>query len=347
MEVIVLVLSIPVLFFLLSAMVGYYLSGPGYEGPVSDHFDGKQFINPGGVKAKGPKDIFKWMREGREKRIWKEDHTPPMEKDLPDTKEGETRITFINHSSFLIQTDGVNLLLDPVFSKYASPFQFAGPKRMRQPGISLDSLPRIDLVLLSHNHYDHLDLPTLTRLYKRDQPKFIVPLGVDRFLGGKGFRDVTALDWWEKASAKQLEVTATPAQHFSGRGLFDRDRTLWCGYAINSSKHKVYFVGDSGYGDFFSEIGERLGRIDAAIIPIGAFKPRWFMQPIHVSPEEAVQVHEDVGSPLSIACHFGTFPLADDSMGEPEARLKELLRGRNGKGSNFCVPVHGQSFIID
>ena len=337
---------IVVSFFLSVWIIGYWLSAPAYKGPVSDHFDGKKFINPGGVEAKGFKEIFKWMREGRAPRIWKEDLTPPPYQKVKASKNGECIITFINHSSFLIQVDGLHILTDPVWSKYASPFQFTGPKRMKQPGLEIHALKKVDYVLLSHNHYDHLDLRSLKELERLYAPEFITPLGVDLFLIKKGIRNVKAMDWWQHIQLGQLSLWSTPAQHFSSRGLFDRNKTLWCGFALKSDNHNIYYVGDSGYGDFFKEIGDRLGPFDASIIPIGAFKPEWFMQPIHVNPAQAIQIHSDVNSKRSIACHFGTFPLADDNMGEPETLLQEGLQSNGFKETDFTVLANGQRILI-
>jgi L-ascorbate metabolism protein UlaG (beta-lactamase superfamily) len=341
-----LIIGLIISFFLCVFIIGYWLSAPAYKGPVTDHFDGKKFINPGGVEAKGFKDIFKWMREGRSPREWKEDLTPPVHQKLKESKNGECTITFINHSTFLIQMDGLHILTDPVWSKYASPFQFTGPKRMKQPGLNINSLVKVDYVLLSHNHYDHLDLKALKQLERLYSPEFITALGVDLFLINKGIRNVKSIDWWQNIQLQQINLCGTPAQHFSSRGLFDRNRTLWCGFTLKSKNYNIYYVGDSGYGPFFQEIGDRLGPFDASIIPIGAFKPEWFMQPIHVNPTQALQIHADVKSKRSIACHFGTFPLADDNMDEPEKLLQQGLKLNGFKNGDFVSLGNGQQISI-
>jgi L-ascorbate metabolism protein UlaG (beta-lactamase superfamily) len=332
-----LLLLIPISFI----VVGYFLSGPKYQGPVSDHFDGKKFFTPGGKPAKGLPEVFKWMTK-RERGFWKEKEVPFGDK--PPERVGRgTRITFVNHSTFLIQVDGVNILTDPVWSERTSPFQWAGPKRMRPPGIRFEDLPKIDIVLLSHNHYDHLDLNTMTRLFERDHPKIVSALGVKAFLDLKNITGATDLDWWQKFSfTESIEIQAVPAQHFSGRGMFDRDATLWCGFVIIRPGGNIYFVGDTGYNEFiFKEIGERCTPINIALVPIGAFKPEWFMSPIHCSPSEAVKIHQEIKASKSIATHFGTFPLADDGEDEPIKGLQKALRENNTSTEEFIVLKEG------
>jgi len=307
-------------------IVGALLSAPTYNGPASDHFDGKQFINPTGIKAKGLPEVFKWMRE-RKRGKWEEKRDIlPGPRPLP-RYDGGVRITFINHSTFLIQVDAVNIITDPVWSERVSPFSFAGPKRMRPPGIIFHDLPKIDLVLLSHNHYDHLDIATIKRIHDKYNPQYIVPLGVAAYLKKHRIDSVKELDWWQTtAFGTGFTIEAVPAQHFSGRGTFDRDKTLWCGYAIHGAHGNVYFAGDTGYNpSTFKEIGART-KPTIAILPIGAFKPEWFMSPIHCSPGEAVEIFKDLGSPQSIASHFGTFPLADDSWEDPIDQLRDALK---------------------
>ncbi|MCG8372949.1 MAG: MBL fold metallo-hydrolase, partial [Balneolales bacterium] len=252
-------------------------------------------------------------------------------------------ITYINHSTFLIQTDGLNILTDPVFSKRVSPFSFAGPKRMRPPGIRFEDLPDIDVVLLSHNHYDHLDINTLKRIQKEFDPQFITPLGVDLFLHQKRISNTLALDWWEETPVTEaVSIAAVQAQHFSSRGMFDRDKTLWAGFMIQSKNGNIYFAGDTGYNDFFKTIGERYAPVKTSLIPIGAYKPRWFMSPVHVDPQQAIQIHKDVGSGLSIGMHFGTFPLADDGQHEPVTELNEIVGDEN-----FILIKEGESIAIN
>jgi L-ascorbate metabolism protein UlaG (beta-lactamase superfamily) len=322
-------------------MVGLLLSAPVYKGPVSDHFNGKQFTNPAGIKAKGLPDVIKWMRERKPGKWVRKVDVKIGPRPLP-RYDGGVRITFVNHSTFLIQVDGVNIITDPVWSERVSPFTFAGPKRMRPPGIHFDDLPRIDLVLLSHNHYDHLDIVTLQKIHDKYNPQYIVPLGVSEYLQRKKITAVRELDWWQTMVFGQaFTIEAVPAQHFSGRGTLDRDKTLWCGYAIHGKHGNVYFAGDTGYNPgTFKTIGERT-KPTLAIIPIGAYKPEWFMSPIHCSPDEAVQIFKDLGSPQSIASHFGTFPLADDSCEDPTEGLKAALKLQGIPESSFVVLNEG------
>lgn len=334
-------LTILVLLVCSPFVVGILLSAPTYKGPKSDHFDGKQFINPKGVRAKGLPDVFKWMRERKQGKWIERKDLKPGPKPLPRYDNG-VRITFVNHSTFLIQVDGVNILTDPVWSTRVSPFTFAGPKRMRPPGIAFNDLPKIDLVLLSHNHYDHLDIDTLKHIHDKYNPQFIVPLGVSQYLIKNNIQLVRELDWWQtQVAGANFTIECVPAQHFSGRGILDRDRTLWCGYCIHGRHGNIYFAGDSGYNpETFKQIGQRT-KPTISIIPIGAFKPEWFMSPIHCSPDEAVMIHRDLNSPVSIASHFGTFPLADDGCDDPVEALTSALRREGVPAGQFIVLKEG------
>jgi L-ascorbate metabolism protein UlaG (beta-lactamase superfamily) len=257
----------------------------------------------------------------------------------------DIRITFVNHSTFLIRHKGINIITDPIWSERTSPFQWAGPKRMRPPGIRFEDLPKIDYVLISHNHYDHLDINTMLRVWKEHEPMVICPLGVGAFLNNHGISNTIDLDWWQTIQKADFRFHCVPAQHFSGRGMFDRDATLWAGYVIESGQRKIYFAGDTGYDqEMFSEIGKRFDTIDISLIPIGAYKPQWFMSPIHVSPEEAVFIHRDVNSQKSLAMHFGTFPLADDGQKEPQNDLETALKKHQLNPETFVVPREGASY---
>jgi L-ascorbate metabolism protein UlaG (beta-lactamase superfamily) len=333
---------------LLITLSGVLLAAPRYKGPVTDHFDGKRFINPNGVPAKGVYEVLKWMMS-RKRGPWTEITSSDHGKHPLDHFRDGIRITFINHSTFLIQVDGLNILTDPVWSKRTSPFTFAGPKRMRPPGIRFEDLPRIHAVLLSHNHYDHLDLATMRMIFGGHHPQIITPLGVKAFLDQQKIAGAADLDWWDERPLNQtVKVQSVPAQHFSGRGSTDRDATLWCGYMITTSRGKIYFAGDTGYNNkTFKEIGERCGDIEVSLIPIGAYKPAWFMSPIHVSPEEAVQIHLDVRSKVSIATHFGTFPLADDGYDEPVNDLKLALAKHNLTTDDFIAMKEGEARVFE
>jgi len=345
MKILFIILIVILIIILGSLLLGWLFSAPVYHGPVSDHFDGKKFINPGGKKAGGLKDVIKWSRE-RQRGEWKEitevNYGPAPEERV----EGDSIVvTFVNHSTFLIQTQGLNILTDPVWSERVSPVTFAGPKRMRQPGIRFEELPPIDIILLTHNHYDHLDISTLKKLTSRFKPVIYTPLGVGLYLKKKGIDNFREMDWWDELTTSNgLKLICTPAQHFSGRGMFDRDRTLWSGFALRTENGSIYYSGDTGYGEFFNEIAERLSPIRLSFLPIGAYKPQWFMSPIHTSPADAVNIHKILQSSQSIGMHFGTFPLADDGMEEPAKELKEAKSREGILDERFLILEEGRAY---
>ena len=232
-------------------------------------------------------------------------------------------------------------MTDPIYSDRCSPFSFAGPKRLRPPGVHFEDLPDIKIVLISHNHYDHLDKETIKRLNKSYDLQFVVPLGLSQLLRKWGCQNVQEVDWWDEIEINNLKIRAIPANHFSSRGLLDRDKTLWCGYQIQNVSFNIYFVGDTGYSDIFDVIAEKLNEPDISLIPIGAYKPEWFMSPIHISPAQAVKIHQTIKSKKSIAMHFGTFPLADDNS---KRSTQELIQVRDIKGikeEDFIIPQEG------
>ncbi|MEX1241298.1 MAG: MBL fold metallo-hydrolase [Cyclobacteriaceae bacterium] len=333
---------------LVMILVGMALSGPKYRGPLSDHFDGRKFINPENIKAKGGLEVLKWMVT-RKRGPWKENLTENYGKHpLAHFKDG-IRITFVNHATFLIQVDGLNILTDPVWSRRVSPFRWIGPKRMRLPGIRFGDLPTIHTVILSHNHYDHLDLETMRVVFGAHHPKIIAPLGLKAFLQQHYISAVSEADWWEELALDSgLKIQAVPAQHFSGRGFLDRDATLWCGYVLKTSRGNIYFAGDTGYNEVtFKEIPLRCGPIRISMLPIGAYKPAWFMSPIHTSPEESIRIHRDVGSQTSIAMHFGTFPLADDGHDDPLNDLRLGLEKFQMTADEFLVMREGEFRVFE
>jgi N-acyl-phosphatidylethanolamine-hydrolysing phospholipase D len=247
----------------------------------------------------------------------------------PRAADGEAVITWVGHSSFLVQAGGLNILTDPVWSERCAPVQWAGPKRHVAPGIPFGDLPPIDVVLLSHDHYDHFD-DWSVRAIARAHPDahWYTPLGVGRRLRRRGVRYVTELDWWQQHDHGTHRVTCVPAQHFSGRTPFDRNSTLWGGFVLRLERHCLYFVGDTGWHDGFAEIGRRCGPFDAVLMPIGAYEPRWIMQPVHLNPEEAVRAFgvlcdaKPESTPLMVAMHWGTFVLTDEPLDEPPARTR-------------------------
>ncbi|MEX2234992.1 MAG: MBL fold metallo-hydrolase [Cyclobacteriaceae bacterium] len=327
--------------------IGMYISGPKYRGPTSDHFNGATFINPGGVKAKGGMEVFKWMI-CRKLGPWKKDLSENYGKHpLGHYKDG-IRITFINHSTFLIQVDGLNILTDPVWSRRVSPFSWAGPKRMKLPGIRFEDIPKIHVVALTHNHYDHLDIQSMRMIFGAHHPKIVTPLGVKGFLDQNFISGASEVDWWEELDLdNRVKIQAVPAQHFSGRGFLDRDATLWCGYVIKTTAGNIYFAGDTGYNEnTFKEISSRCGPIKLSMLPIGAYKPGWFMSPVHTSPEESVKIHRDVGSETSIAMHFGTFPLADDGEDEPVNDLHLAIAKYQLAPDGFVILKEGDVWVV-
>jgi len=339
-----LIIAVP----LIMIMVGISISGPKYRGPVSDHFDGSKFLNPENVKAQGGLQVFKWM-VNRQQGPWRKDMAENYGKHpLAHFREG-IRITFVNHSTFLIQVDGLNILTDPVWAHRVSPFRWIGPKRMTLPGIRFGDLPRIHVVVLSHNHYDHLNVETMRMVFGAHHPKIIAPLGVDAFLQRHDITGASAADWWDELPLDRgVKIQAVPAQHFSGRGFLDRDATLWCGYVLKTSAGNIYFAGDTGYNEVtFKEIPSRCGRVRISMLPIGAYKPSWFMSPIHTSPEEAIRIHRDVESQTSIAMHFGTFPLADDGFDDPVNDLQLAMAKYRLDPKDFLVLKEGEVRVFE
>lgn len=245
-------------------------------------------------------------------------------------KADETVITFINHASFLIEVGNLKVLIDPVFSTRAGPLGWFGPKRRRAPGLAFEDLPAIDVVLITHNHYDHLDFRTLKALQKRFSPKIIVPVGDKAWLTQLGINNIEEMDWWQSlALGEGAQVHFVPAQHFSGRGLFDRDKSFWGGYVLEHPNLSLFHAGDTGYGHHFKEVGQRF-KIDVALLPIGAYKPSWFLSYVHMNPGEAVQAHQDLGARQSYAMHYKTFCLSALNYLEAEEDLSKALEGKGG-----------------
>lgn len=333
---------------------------PAY--PVSDHFDGTIFFNPPAMAAEGhipPVEVPPEAQPGRQKRRrgglisilkwrFREDHQPwpqlppdPLPSGDPHRlpPPGAASVTFIGHSSFLIRLPNLTILTDPVFSERCSPVSWAGPKRARPPGRRFHDLPKIDLLLLSHNHYDHMDFPSLRAIRRRDDPAVVTPLGNARHLAKVGLHRVTELDWWGSTQlADGTGVTVTPARHFSARSLWDRGHSLWGGFMVNVGQHRLFFAGDSGHGTHWAEIGARLGSPDLALIPIGAYDPRHIMAAVHVNPAEAVAAHIAMGARQSIGMHFGTFKLTDEAIDAPP-RAMAAARAAAGLPDNTFVTL--------
>jgi L-ascorbate metabolism protein UlaG (beta-lactamase superfamily) len=309
---------------------------------LTDHFDGEKFFNPYAPHGRTIEEVRRW-RSTRQKQPWpKQIHDPAQ---TPPRRAAADRIavTFIGHSTFLLQIGGISVLIDPIWSKRCSPVWFAGPKRVRPPGQSLDALPGVDLLLVSHNHYDHMDFSTLRKIRKLWAPKVATGLANARHLAKTGIRSAVELDWWQSADLAGARVTYVPAQHFSARGLYDRNRSLWGGFVIEAGGAVVYFAGDTGYSPFFAEIGQRFPRIDLALLPIGAYEPRWFMQGHHVNPEDAVHAHQDLHARRSIGMHFGTFQLTDEAIDAPVLALREARVEAGVAEADFDVLAFGET----
>lgn len=305
-----------------------------------NHFDDRHFLNPDGQRPGGWLDFFRWKLTSRPQvspRFISDVKQPVPPKRV---EGGALEITMVNHATVLLQHCGVNILTDPMWSERASPVSWAGPRRRRAPGIEFENLPPIDLVLISHDHYDHLDLPTLRRLVALRCSTFVTPAGTDRLLSSRGIGPLHVLDWGESFRTRDCTVHSVPAVHFSGRKVFGRNRSLWCGYVIESHGRLIYFAGDTAYGNHFAQIRDRLGRPHVALLPIGAYEPRWFMSPVHMAPEEAVKAHETLGAKTSVAIHHGTFQLADDGIDTPQKELLAIAP------SSFIVLNNGDSISI-
>jgi L-ascorbate metabolism protein UlaG (beta-lactamase superfamily) len=321
---------------------------------VSDHFDGARFFDPEGAAPRSRADLLRWMvgsRWGGTRAKWPAwapspyvDHPPPR------VDDASWRICYVGHASWLVQTAGLNVLLDPVWSERASPFRRFGPKRVNDPGIAFADLPPIDLVLVSHAHYDHLDLPTLSRLSAAHHSRVITPLGNDTIMrnhdpsiAAEGY------DWDQRVEiGAGMAVTPAPTRHWSARSLSDRNMSLWASFVIEAPAGRIYFVGDSGYGDgaYFRRVRDRHGPLKLAILPIGAYEPRWFMRDQHMNPDDAVKALADCGAERALAHQHGTFQLTDEAIEAPARALAEALDAAQLPRERFMVLKPGQVFEI-
>jgi len=309
----------------------------------SDHFDGKKFFTPNAPPPRGFADVFRWMLTRNPPR-WAEERRRGSSLP-PAIVEGERLlVTFVNHSTVLIQTQGVNILTDPIWSERASPLQFMGPRRFSEPGIDFDNLPPINIVLLSHNHYDHMDKATLRRIQQRHGPRIYVPLGNEIYASALGAKRPRELDWWQSDQySDHVTVHCTPSQHFSGRAFWDRDNALWSSWVLETPGGRIYFGADTGFGPHFQAIKEHFGHFRVAFLPIGAYAPRWFMSPVHMDPDEAVKAHQILWPAMSIGIHHETFSLADEPQYEPRERIEKLAAERH---LNFVVPHNGDAITV-
>ena len=313
----------------------------------SDHFDGLRFSNAGGgATRRGFGDFLRWQFS-REKPDWPEwiaDEARPLPP--PPTAPGEVAVTYVGHATLLLRFAGFAVLTDPIFSLRASPFASLGPRRVRAPAFTIDQLPKIDAVCLSHNHYDHMDLPSLRQLQAHSNPPIVTGIGNGAYLAARGIAKVIELDWWESVEpVPGLKITYVPAQHWSRRRFWDTNRMLWGGHVIEARGARAYFAGDTGYPARFGEIAQRCGAPDVALLPIGAYEPRWFMAPQHMNPEEAVRAHLDLGARLSMAMHFATFCLTDEPFGAPEEALAAARAQLGVAESAFRIPDFGETIV--
>ena len=313
-----------------------------YLGPSSPHFDGVRFRNlDGQAGGKSLRDLLRWQLGGTKER-WPKWVETSLDVPPPRVEDG-LRASFVGHATVLVQMAGVNILTDPLWSKRASPVSFAGPKRVHAPGIAFDALPPIDLVLVSHNHYDHLDTATLARLVERDAAVIVTPLGNDTLIKRAApSARVLTLDWFGTIEALPgVVVHAEPVAHWSARGQGDRNEALWAGFVVEVGERRLYFAGDTGFADGapFARTAARHGRFDLALLPIGAYAPRWFMADAHMDPAEAVQAHVLLGSPPTLAIHHATFQLTDEAIDAPAIALGEALLAEPRAGDFRVLPA--------
>ncbi len=319
---------------------------PYYRGPVSDHFDGSRFFNPGQPATdRSLRDMWRWKTGARPAR-WP--RSVPVRPARPDRRVDGLRITAVGHASVLIQAAGVNLLTDPVWSERASPLRFAGPRRVTAPGITFADLPPIDAVLLSHNHYDHCDMATLRALQARDTPLFAMPLGNDAIVR-RAVPDarIATGDWHDRIPVRDgVSTVLTRANHWSARAMADRRMALWAGHYVETPAGRVWFAGDTGYGDgaIFRDLRRRHGAPDVALIPIGAYAPRWFMAAQHADPADAVRILEDVGAARALGIHWGTFQLTDEARDEPPAHLRAAMAAAGLPHDRFVAAEPGAAY---
>ena len=311
--------------------------------------DGRRFVIDGHRGEASFRDLMKWQLSGNRARWPRRIANAPQQSPPQRVEGGDIGLTWIGHSTVLLQAAGLNILTDPFLSDRASPTQWAGPKRVRPPGLRIEELPPIDVVLVSHNHYDHLDLPALKRIARDHRPHVVTPLGNARHIRKAGRHlQIDELDWGGSIGHGAVSFTLTPALHWSKRSFFDTNRDLWGAFVIETEAGAIYFAGDTGYGEgqTFRDIRAQFGAPRVSLLPIGAYEPRWFMRPHHMNPHDAVAAHLDLGSRTSFAIHHGTVQLTDEAVDEPVRALTEALAVRGVDPKDFLVPEVGELIVI-
>jgi|SRR5215475_1027092 len=318
-----------------------------YDGVVTDHFDGFRFVDPHGMPPKSVADVVRMWSSRGGRSAWP-DWVPSAYADHPPAQVdgANLRVSFVGHASLLLQTAGLNILIDPVWSDRVSPIDFVGPKRVNAPGIAFEALPRIDVVLVSHNHYDHLDIATLSQLAAVHNPRVITPLGNDVVMAAHDPAIMAeAYDWGDRVTlSPDVTVTLAPMRHWSARGVLDRNKALWAAFVLATPAGRIYHVGDSGYGDGFRfrEAAALYGPFRLAILPIGAYEPRWFMRDQHMDPDESVKALLDCGAEYALAHHHGTFQLTDETIDAPVLGLAAALEKNRIEAARFRTLKPGQ-----
>lgn len=327
----------------------FYFKSSVHKGPLSEHFDGNKFFNFY-KQSSSLNDLRKLIWQSfTDKKAWPHHLELQHKPNFSTINDNKIKLSFIGHSTFVIQTRHGDLITDPIFSKRASPVQWAGPKRVIDPAVDMGELPALDTVLISHNHYDHLDEWSLKQ-FKDKQPLVIVGLGVKELVKSFGLNQVEELDWGQgKLISKDFKVWFLENQHRSGRAISDQMKTLWGAFAIEVDDFKIYFAGDTAYGQgrHFQKARERFGAFDLCILPIGAYEPRFFMKKVHMNPEEALKSHHDLGCIQSIATHFGSFQLTFEGINEPVEQLKKLIATGHLRDGRFDVMEVGQTRVFD
>lgn len=323
---------------------------PYYTGPVTDHFDGTRFFLKSSGSSAGLAAFLRWRLTGNRAK-WPKSYPSPAQDVPPETVDSAAlRVSYIGHASFLLQTQGLNILIDPVFAERASPLQTIGPKRVNPPGINLADLPPLNAILITHNHYDHLDVETLATLAKIRPCRVLVPLGNDTILRRRDASiKAEAYDWNQSVDlSPEVKVHFEPCVHWSARGLRDHRMALWAAFVISTPAGKIYHVGDTGYekGEIFRNLRVKHGPFRLAILPIGAYEPRNLMRAHHIDPEEAVRIYQDCGASFALAHHWGTFQLTDEAIDEPPKRLAIALERAGIPAENFLVKRPGEVFDV-